>query len=269
MKAIDASDKGQKPDVRGIQSIENGTKLLRTLSFEGEPMMLKDLSLAAGFTAAKAHTYLVSFRKFGLVEQDPLTGRYSLGRFALELGMTAMRTSNPMRLASNVAERLSEETALNVAVVVWGSFGPTVVELHESGRQLNMNTRPGTVYSMTGTASGRVFSAFMPEEIARAATILEKREVPGIGRVGKSRFMSRSELNEIKQAGYATVEDPPVPGVSAYAAPVFDHTGQMVVALTIIGQKHYLEPQAKDVFVPAMLKATNRLSRELGYRLSI
>ena len=64
---------------RGIQSIEVGGSLLSALVREGKPMMLKDLAREAGMPVAKAHPYLVSFGKLGLVEQDALTGRYGLG----------------------------------------------------------------------------------------------------------------------------------------------------------------------------------------------
>lgn len=253
-----------KPEGRGVQSIELGTRLLSALSEENEPMMLKDLAHLAGFAPAQAHAYLVSYRKIGLVEQDEETGRYRLGRFALDLGITRMRTMDPMALTTEAVVALSQRTSLNVAMVVWGSFGPTVVRVQESGGQLNMNTRPGTVYCLTGTASGRVFAAFLPEKVVKEAINRERREGAGNGRVGTPRFMSKMEVEQIREAGYATVESPPVPGISAYSAPVFDHAGQMILAITIIGMDHYLEARAESEFIPDLLETTMNLSRELG-----
>ncbi|KHQ51519.1 IclR family transcriptional regulator [Mameliella alba] len=233
---------------------------------EIEPMMLKYLAQVAGFAPAQAHAHLVSYRKIGLIEQDEETGHYRLGRYALDLGVTSMRTTDPMSLANDAVAELADRTALHVALVVWGSFGPTVVSVKESGSQLNMNTRPGTVYSMSGTASGRVFSAFLPEATVKATINLEKREKTDSGRVGVHRFMSRKELDHIREVGYATVDVPPMPGISAYAAPVFDHAGQMVMAITIIGQDHYLEGRAEEGFIPALIEAAGDLSSELGVR---
>lgn len=235
------------------------------LTEEAEPMMLKDLARMAGFAPAQAHAYLVSYRKIGLVEQDADMGRYRLGRFAIDIGISRMCATDPMQLASETVKELSRQSLLNVALVVWGSFGPTVVQVQESGAQLNMNTRPGTVYSMSGTASGRVFSAFLPEKVVKKAISNEKREAPNSGRVGKARFMSKKELEQIRNDGFATVEDPPVPGISAYSAPVFDHIGQIVLAITIIGQDRYLAGRAESEFVPALLEATSQLSHDLGF----
>ena len=260
--------KEKKSDVRGVQSIELGSRLLEALCQEAEPMMLKDLAKISGFAPAQAHAYLVSYKKIGVVEQDAETGRYFLGPFAVQLGLTAMRTMDPMELAREAVSELSDRTALNVAIVVWGSFGPTVVQVEESGIHINMNTRPGTVYSMSGTASGLVFSAFLPEQEVKDAMAQEKREPAGSGRVGTSRVVGRREIEQIRDQGFATVESPPVPGVHAYSAPVFDHSGQIVLAITIIGQDHFIEPRADSEFIPALLETTRTLSFGLGFRAS-
>ncbi|MGG7565512.1 IclR family transcriptional regulator [Rhodovulum sp. DZ06] len=254
-----------KSEGRGVQSIELGARLLAALADEAEPLMLKDLAQLAGVAPAQAHAYLVSYRKIGLVDQDAETGRYRLGRFALDVGVARMRMSDPMRLASTAAIELSERTALNVALVVWGSFGPTVVQVQESGAQLNMNTRPGVVYSMTGTSSGQVFHAFLPEKVVKDALRAEKHDAKEDRRVGEERFVSKKDLERIRALGYAAIDKPPVPGISAISAPVFDHAGQMAMAITIIGQDHYLLPRAEAEFIPALLEATRELSAELGY----
>ena len=62
---------------QGIQSIEVGARLLRALAANGRSMMLRDLAQNAAMPAAKAHRYLVSFMRMGLVEQDANTGRYA------------------------------------------------------------------------------------------------------------------------------------------------------------------------------------------------
>src|SRR5882672_2849934 len=71
---------------RGIQSIEVGSQLLHALVHLGRPAPLKDLAREAGMTPAKAHPYLVSFGKVGLIQQDASTGHYGLGPLALQVG---------------------------------------------------------------------------------------------------------------------------------------------------------------------------------------
>jgi len=91
---------------QGIQSIEVGVPLLRVLADHGAPMMLRDLAKAAGMPAAKAHRYLVSFVRTGLVTQDPLSGRYDLGHFALDLGLASLARLDAVRVATPVLDAL-------------------------------------------------------------------------------------------------------------------------------------------------------------------
>ena len=53
---------------RGIQSIEVGGQLLRALVHSGRPMALKDLAREADMSPAKAHPYMVSFGRLGLID---------------------------------------------------------------------------------------------------------------------------------------------------------------------------------------------------------
>ncbi len=227
--------------------------------------MLRDLARLADIAPAQAHPYLVSYRKLGLVRQEEDTGRYQLAPFALTLGITRMRTTDPFRLASDAVIELSKDTGLNVALVVWGTFGPTVVMVQEIGNQLNMKTRPGTVYSLTGTASGRVFAAFLPEAVAKETMRIERKNNPDSDRVGKARPLTKTETKSIRDAGYAVIDDPPVPGINAISAPVFDYSGQVQYAVTLIGHESMLKMTPDSEYIPVLLEATQNLSLQLGY----
>ena len=91
---------------RGIQSIEIGSELLGVLAQHVTPMALKDLAKAAGMSPGKAHPYLVSFLKVGFVTQDA-SGRYQLGPFALQLGLTRLQRLDVVKEASPLVEVLA------------------------------------------------------------------------------------------------------------------------------------------------------------------
>lgn len=253
---------------RGVQSIEVGGRLLGVMAEAAQPLMLRDLAARAALTPAQAHAYLVSFRKLGLVEQDAASGRYSLGPFALQLGLARMRGFVPLRAASLGAIELAAELGLMVAVVVWGTFGPTVVQVQESVDQMHVNLRAGTVFSLTGTATGRVFAAFMPQAIVQPRIRAEREEGARTQRVGTPATPARvaADIAEVQRLGYATTEGAPVPGVNAISAPVFDHTGQVQTVITLIGPAAALPTEAGTPQHTALLALTRRLSAELGYR---
>ena len=149
---------------RGIQSIEVGGQLLIALAHQGRPLALKDLAREAGMAPAKAHPYLVSFIKIGLVEQDGSSGRYGLGPLALQLGLISLQQYEPVRLATPRIEELALQLGHTVAITVWGDRGPTIVRVAEAPSPVHISMRHGTVMSLTGTASGRLFAAYLPRE---------------------------------------------------------------------------------------------------------
>ena len=85
-------------DRQGIQSIEVGFRLLDVLARNGRPMMLRDIAKGAGMPAAKAHRYMISFMRTGMIEQDSGSGRYLLGSYALDVGLSALGRLDPVRL---------------------------------------------------------------------------------------------------------------------------------------------------------------------------
>ena len=60
----------------GIQSVEVSASLLRALAENAGPMTLTSLAKLARMSLSKAHKYLASFIRIGLVRQDNATGRY-------------------------------------------------------------------------------------------------------------------------------------------------------------------------------------------------
>ena len=147
---------------RGIQSIEIGGTLLTSLVEAGAPMSLGELAKKAGMPAAKAHPYLVSFGSFGLIEQNPLTGRYELGPFALQMGLISLHLLDPVRIAIPLITQLTAEIDQTVGLSVLGNQGPTIIYISESSYPIHVNMRTGTVMSIQHTATGRTFAAFLP-----------------------------------------------------------------------------------------------------------
>jgi len=77
---------------KGIQSIEHGYRLLEALEHSGGGLSLKDLASAAGMSPSKAHFYLTSLVRVGLVSQAAVGGHYEFGPAAIRFGMAVLRS---------------------------------------------------------------------------------------------------------------------------------------------------------------------------------
>ena len=147
---------------QGIQSIEVGNRLLLVLAEASAPMMLRDLASAAGMSSSKAHRYLVSYARVGLVHQEPRSGRYDLGPLSLQLGFAALRRFDAISLAMPMLRELGETLGQTVALAAWANCGATIVRWLGSDAPVTATLRVGSVMPLTRSATGLVFAAHMP-----------------------------------------------------------------------------------------------------------
>jgi DNA-binding IclR family transcriptional regulator len=248
---------------RGIQSIEVGGQLLRALAHQGRPLALKDLAAEAGMSPAKAHPYLVSFGKLGLIAQDEASGRYGLGPLAMQLGLISLQQLDPLALATPLLEPLAAQLGHTMAVAVWGNRGATIVRVAQPPSTVHVSMRHGTVMSLRGTASGRLFAAWLPRETVLP---LLRQENRAHGLKGGLDADLAAALDTIRHEGLSRVKDVLLPGISALAAPVFDSSGALVLSLTAIGLTPLFDSRAEGAPAQALLNAARGLSLRLGHR---
>jgi len=251
---------------RGIQSIEVGGQLLLALGSHGRPMPLRELAKAAGMPAGKAHPYLVSFGKLGLVTQDAATGYYWLGPTAIQLGLVSLQMLNPVREATPYAEQLAETTGHSVALSVWGNHGPTIVRLVDPIYPLHVNLRTGTVMSLAGTATGRLFAAYLPKRLIEESMREDyKRLGPDIATPVKPEEVEK-QLAEVRRHGLSRSISNPTPGVNSFAAPVFDYSSNIVLGITLMGSSGIFDPDWNGPQAKAIKGCAAEVSKRLGHR---
>ena len=237
-------------------------------------MALKDIAREASMSAAKCHPYLVSFSRIGLIDQDESTGRYFLGPLALQLGLISLKEAEPVQVASAAITGLAQRLGHTVAISVWGSRGPTIVRLEESPAPVHVNMRHGTVFSIAGTATGRLFAAFKEPDAMQAFLSAERRRQksepePAYSGMPPSRPVPTwrefdSELAEVRANGLARSQGETLPGVNAMAAPVFDYNGAIAVAITVIGPAAILDVKWDGAVARVLRGCAHQVSLRLG-----
>ena len=252
----------------GIQSLEVGFALLDVLTQTPGPLMLRDLAARAGMSAAKAHRYLVSFQRLGLVVQDSRTTRYDLGPAALKLGLAALSRLDAVRLARERMPPLMEQIGHTLALAVWGNHGPTIVHWEESPQAVTANLRLGDVMPLLASATGRCFAAHVApeaiaplvrEELARAQK-LQRTDLP------RTRAEVNTLLAEVRTRGVARVVDTLLPGIVGFCAPVFDADGHMALGIVTLGSIATFDPEWGGAVEQPLRAAALQLSQDLGWR---
>lgn len=154
---------------------------------------------------------------------------------------------------------------------VWGNHGPTVVNWERSDHPISENLRMGLVYGVTISAAGRAFAAFLPPEVTRSFIDEDLRLFRGPEEdEARQRASFEADVAAARAHGLARVVDPvlamrlhKIP-TNAFAAPIFDARGVMVMTLAIISQVDRLAPDWDGAAPQALLAACRDLSRRLG-----
>jgi DNA-binding IclR family transcriptional regulator len=245
----------------GIKSIEVGVRLLSVLAATRRPLPLGELARSARMAPSKAHRYLASFVKVGLVQQDPGTRDYRLGPFAFEMGLAAIGNSSHLNSAIETQVKLRDELDETVVLSVWGSHGPSILRIEESSHPVIMTMKVGVTLPLMASAAGRIFAAYMPRRIIEAH--LQANEAStSFGRRGPVHYADiEPELKEIRQARCATSMGEVLRGVSATAVPLISLQGQLVASLAVIGQQDSLDMSTKGRTARALLQASAAYER--------
>ncbi|KAB0645941.1 IclR family transcriptional regulator [Burkholderia diffusa] len=251
----------------GIQSIEVGFRLLDVLTSEPRAMMLRDLAQRAGMSPAKAHRYLVSFSRLGVVSQDPVSGRYELGGFALQMGLARLARVDGVKLARIALTELRDRVDQTVGIAVWGNQGPTIVHWMESSHPAKASLKLGDVMPLLGSATGLLFAAYLPR--SKTAAMLE-RELADTRRSphhGGPRTLDEVEavLADVRAHQAARVEGMLLPTIHAFCMPVFDAVGELALAIVALGQEGMFDIAWGGEMDTALRACAQKLSYELGY----
>lgn len=267
--AIQAKDSDKER--AGIQSVEVGFALLDVLAQAPAPLMLRDLAAAAHMSAAKAHRYLVSFQRLGLVVQDSTSTRYELGPATLRLGLATLSRLDAVKMARERLPALMEKTGHTLAIAVWGNHGPTLVHWQESPLAVPVNLRLGDVMPMLSSATGRCFAAFIGNGVGadRARAMIEQEMLLArkLGRtdVPTTTAGVRELVEHTRAQGLGQVVNVLLPGISGFCAPVFDADGHLSLGVVALGSSATLDTQPQGTVAQQLLSMTRQLSADLGW----
>jgi DNA-binding IclR family transcriptional regulator len=253
-----------KRDVAGVQSIEIGAALLRELAGRDGPTKLTDLADATGLSTSRAHKYLASFIRAGLVRQSQPSGRYGIGPLAAELGFAALRNMDVVELAQDTLDDLRDQLQTMTSLTVWANRGPTIIRRSVHDQSVSLVVQLGGVMNMLGSSNGRVFAAFAPKQMTASLIAAELAE-RGAARAGLRTMADvNALLDDVRAQGFATAIGTMHTGIVAASAPVFDYTGKIVAALTLVGLEGVLDLERTGRPVRTLLKAAAELSKRLG-----
>jgi DNA-binding IclR family transcriptional regulator len=245
-----------------IQSVDRAARILKVLASGPRRLGVSEIADRLEMTRPTVHGLLQTLQAHGFVEQDRDSDKYQLGAGLLQLGNSYLDL-NELRARSLVhAERLANRA--DAAVRVGVMHGASVVVVHHVFRpdtSLQI-LEVGAELPLHASALGKAIVAFAPEE---AVSDLLAEVLPRLTSRTLTATALRSELQDIRDLGFARERDEAILGESSIASPIFDHSGSAVGAIGVVGDTERIMPRgpAKPL-TAAVAEAARGISRELG-----
>lgn len=246
---------------QGIQSVELAMTVLQALEQGLGPMSLTQIATAAGMTPSKAHRYLVSLGRVGLVTQSQRSGLYDLGPAMRRLGIESLRRMDEVGLASEHLPGLRDRTRHAVNLAVWGDHGPVLVRWDYGAYPLPINVRVGATLPLLQSSVGRVYLAYLPETITSPvlASQLATGEIdsPAAGEIARIRA-------QVLERGVAVTSGGVIPGVASIAAPVFPAGEPVPLVVAIAIPSRVADEATLAMLSVELVRTTTAIGADLG-----
>jgi DNA-binding IclR family transcriptional regulator len=256
----------RSPEASGNRTLRIGLELLQAMARHDVPASVSEVARLTGMSVTRASRYVGTLAAAGFLQQDTNTGKFELGRAALELGITALGRIDGVKLASELMRPLTEATGLVSILCVWGSNGPTAIRWEQGRLDLAIRIREGLHLSTVITAAGRIFLAYHDADELRP--ILRRDFAAWNKAAPPDQRMTRADVEalrrEVTTHGLARAVGLRNPSLAALAAPIFGPQGRLLMSITLVGITNAFDGTYDGIPAQELRTSALKLSRMLG-----
>jgi DNA-binding IclR family transcriptional regulator len=247
-----------------VRSVVRALDVLMALSTQNGPVSLADLAKETGLNPSTAFRLLESMRVRGFVRRTDGGGSgYQLDSRVVDLGSAFLRSMSIWDHARDLADQLADDLSETASVGVLDQGRVLYIAIARGQRELGIQSQSGTRHPAYCTALGKVFLADLTW--AEAAAILDAEPMVRLTPstiIGKAAM--QEELEIIRSRGYSVDDEERNPHVVCIAAPITDHTGRTVAAVSISGPAFRIREQGIENVARRVTERATEASMQMG-----
>lgn len=249
---------------RSIQSVATAFRLIEMMVRAARPLGVTELALAVDMTKPRVYRHLRTMVEFGYVEQDPGTEKYAPTLKLYEIGLAIADRVEFLSEARRVLPVLRDRLHLTTTAGRLEAGGVRILDMLRSATDIEITTRPGTLFGFHHSAHGRAALAFGPPGLIDSLRGTTLESVTPHTTIDLEELLAKVE--ETRRRGWASASEETLPGINAIAAPVYDASGRLAGTIAITGSVKYLPPEPMPEQLEALLDSAREISRRLGYK---
>jgi IclR family pca regulon transcriptional regulator len=244
-----------------VQSLERGLAVIRAFDADHPELTLSDVARVTGLTRAAVRRFLHTLVELGYVRGN---GRlFTLRPRILELGYAYLSSLGLPDVAMPHLESLVASVHESCSVSVLDADEVVYIARVATRRIMSVTINVGTRFPAYATSLGRVLLAGQSDDWL-SGYLASVRLLPLTRRTITDAECLRAELMQVREQGWAIVDEELEEGLRSIAAPIRDAHGQVIAAANVSAPTRRGDVDAVcSELLPPLLVATRRIEEDL------
>ncbi len=247
---------------QSVPGLERGLSLLEMLSESSGGLTLSQFVRRSGLPKSSIHCLVVTLVRLGYLHRCERTHRFKLGLKLVSLANTALTQAELRDRAASHLRALGQETRLTVHMAIFEQNEAVIIDKVEPPGLVKLSTWIGKRMDVHCTGVGKALLAYLnDEELDR---LIQEH---GLSKHNDNTITSprklKSQLAQIKQLHYALDDEEDEIGLRCIGAPVLDHLGRAVAALSVSGTTNQITPENCGALAQKAVRASSAISADL------
>ena len=242
-----------------VRAVDRALDILLCFAKAEGGLSLSDISREVGLHKSTVHRLLTSLQKKGFVRRHTDSDKYLLGWSVLELLSNLYQSNELASVVLPEMTHLRDATGETVSLYIRSGKERLRIQSVESNAPVRNVATIGKTYPLYIGASGKVLLAYASSEFVEE--VLADSTLPP----DFDRENLRSQLEQVRNDGYAVSIQERDDGASAIAAPIFGRNHEFVAALSVSGPVTRFSRDIISGYVETVKTSANLISKLLSH----
>jgi DNA-binding IclR family transcriptional regulator len=247
-----------------VQIIDRLIQIMDCFTIDQNDLGVREVARLTGLSPSACGRLMMALKNQGLLLQNHESRTYSVGPKSLRWAEVYTTNLDIRNVALPVIHELLLETKETISLYILDGDERLCVERMESAQNVRIVARIGRRLPLYAGSAGKLLLAFLPEK-RQEEILIRTNFQPFTNKTITDIKILQEELKTIRKQGYAFSDGEWVEDAAGIAAPIFDMKSDILAALTISGPSFRFTSEKIKLHKNSILKAADRISRDLGY----
>lgn len=241
-----------------LNSLDNALSLLECFDEDNYELSVPELSKKLGIAKSNVYRIVYTLWARGYLEKNEETHHYRLGYKILTLGAVLRKKSNLIQEVRPYLKNLMERTGETIHLAILYDNMSTFIEKIESPKTIQMGSVIGARMPAYCTATGKMLlSGLTDEELKKYLQEVKFKKFTPATITDAQKL--EEEIKNIRQRGYSIDNEESEEGLMCISAPLKDHKGDIIAAISISGPVTRLK-RRKDKYIEEIKTTVQEIS---------